>query len=499
MNDKKKTIIIFAIFFALLLFQIHFVWLYYDDYGYASLSYLAGYTGNRGMEASLMDVFSFLNYHYNHWGGRVLWFFLEIVLLRFSIHSYRIVQAIITTAIFYMIYKIVTKIIKKEDWKIALSSIICFGLVDLMILRDTFYWFTASVLYLLPILPLFILIYLMMEEKRKISTNIICIILAFIASWSQEQVSIYITSYLILKTLHDLFILKQKSRWNIAITVSSIIGLLILMLAPGSGVRMDYNQDFYNLSLIKKVFTNLPLIIENNFGGLTKIFTLMFFACVLFIIYKNKNSFKNKWMIDIGLINVIFIMLFNMVKNEGYFSFLYSISKFSNIIKLISFVQLGYIFLILFICFYKKKEYILSFLIVSAALSQLSMIMAPYFPMRSTTMLEFTTYIIFVYTIAQIIKDKKINIKYLLIPISLISIYNYSTNTLGYINNNGIKKENDRLLRDASKRIKKGEKIKEVELVRINELYGVVEPKDTYYLMKHYYEIPLEVDVHYKD
>ena len=46
MSNRKKTILIFLVFFILLLLQIHFVWLYYDDYGYASLSYLYNFTGN---------------------------------------------------------------------------------------------------------------------------------------------------------------------------------------------------------------------------------------------------------------------------------------------------------------------------------------------------------------------------------------------------------------------------------------------------------------------
>ena len=70
MMKNKRIIIIFLAFFAFVMLQLHFVWLYYDDYGYVSLSYFgSSYTGNTGMNTNLEDIISFLKYHYNNWGG----------------------------------------------------------------------------------------------------------------------------------------------------------------------------------------------------------------------------------------------------------------------------------------------------------------------------------------------------------------------------------------------------------------------------------------------
>ena len=498
-NNKIKVALLFLGFFLLALLQIHFIWLNYDDYGYASLSYLPAYTGPKGMMRGLSDVFSFLYYHYQYWGGRVLWFFFEIITLKISVHAYRIIQAILTTGIFYMLYKIVAKTTKIDHWKVALASILCFGLVDIMVLRDTFYWFTASVLYLWPILPVFLLIYFFMDKERRRLVNILCIFLAFLASWSQEQVSIYIVSYLGLMTLHRFFIEKERNKWDIAITISALVGFAILMLAPGSSARMDYDKWFYSLSIFGKTLKNLPEIIHLNFGNSTRIFMLLFFGTSLYTLYQSRESFQRKWLIDIGLMNAILIFMFSFTEANGYFRMLYEIRHFSILIKLISFVQLIYLLFILFLCFYKKKEYSLSFLIISASLSQAAMIMAPYFPMRSATMLEFTTYILFVYVFATSFKKKKNHLTLLLIPLSILSVYYYSIHTIGYYHNNSIKKENDQLLREASRKIKAGEKIEEVVLKRVNEFYGVVEPEGVYYYMKYYYDIPQEVNVYYEE
>ena len=497
-NNKVKVILLFLILFLLAMLQIHFIWLNYDDYGYASLSYLPDYTGPKGMTTGFFDVLSFLNYHYHYWGGRVLWFFFEIILLKVNIHAYRIVQAMITTAIFYMLYRIVVKTIKFDHWKIALASILCFGLVDFMVLRDTFYWFTASVLYLWPILPTFLLIYFMMDKKRKRLVNILSIFLAVLGAWSQEQVSIYIVSYLVLVMLHRIFIEKEMNRWDIAITVASLVGFAILMFAPGSSARMDLDKEFYALSIFGKIMKNLPDIMHYNFGTSTRIFMLLFFSTSLYILYQNRDNFQRKWIIDAGLVNLIMIFLFSFIEKNGYFYMLYQIHHFSTFVKLFSFVQLIYLLFVLFLCFYKRKEYTLAFLVVSASLSQAAMIMAPYFPMRSTTMLEITTYILFVYVLATILSKKKNHLYLLMIPLVVLSAYYYTMNTLGYYHNNSIKQANDKLLREASKKIKAGEEIKEISLKRGNELYGVVEPDGVYYYMKYYYDIPEEVKVYYE-
>lgn len=70
--NKKRTI--FIIFFVFLLLPNHFIWLFHDDYGYASLSYLPAYIGYMGMNSNIINIINFLIYHYKNWGGRVLYF-----------------------------------------------------------------------------------------------------------------------------------------------------------------------------------------------------------------------------------------------------------------------------------------------------------------------------------------------------------------------------------------------------------------------------------------
>ena len=52
---KKRVLLIFLIFFLLLLLQYQFLYLYHDDYGYASLSYAVD-IGNEGLHYGISDI-----------------------------------------------------------------------------------------------------------------------------------------------------------------------------------------------------------------------------------------------------------------------------------------------------------------------------------------------------------------------------------------------------------------------------------------------------------
>lgn len=60
---KKRILIFTSVLFILLIFiQHHYVVMYFDDYGYASLSY--GWTENKaGMGYKLQDMSKFLVWH----------------------------------------------------------------------------------------------------------------------------------------------------------------------------------------------------------------------------------------------------------------------------------------------------------------------------------------------------------------------------------------------------------------------------------------------------
>lgn len=500
---NKKTIIIFFAFFVFLIIQNHFLWLFHDDYGYASLSYLTKFEGNRGLNTSIMDVIKFLIFHYQIWGGRVLWFFVEIIFLRMGLPIYRVFQSIMTLVMFILIYKIIKKKLNIDDSKIALFCVLCYGLFEIVLLRGGVYWITASVLYFLPLCPLLLFIYLY-DGKNK---NIICGILIFLSTWSQEQVAVLSISYIFLYTIHNWIFLKKKNKNDIVMCLVSLIAFLILMLSGGTAARTGNYSEFYNLPFYIKFGRNIASIILNNFGKYTKLFTYAFFLSSIYLTYKNRTNSKYKILNSITIISSLIIIILTNLTSEGYFTTLYILNDsniYKGLILVIFVVQLTVVLFNIIYYFYKNKQYLIMYIFIAALLSQISMIVAPYFPLRSATMFELMCFVVFTYVFADILKNKMFNIYVVLLPMIIISLFNLTKITYGYYINNDEQKYNDTVLKETSKQIKDGKKIENIHLKKLqNHYYGIEQPYDDgfdyiAYYMKFYYGLPQDIEFIYE-
>ena len=511
---KHKIALIFIIFFLLVFIQHQFVFLYHDDYGYASLSYVSGFsTNNHGYHTTISQIIDFLVYHYNHWGGRILYFFIECFLLSFGLHPIRFVQSLVITGIFYFIYKIVSNITKYDDWKIALASVMCYGVFEIFLVRGSIFWWTASVLYLFPLLPFFVFMYFYtIKNKRGKLFNLLNFILIFIASFSQEQIGTMTIAYIGLITLYEFYKDKKIDINNMVMCISSICGFLILMLSPGNRIRMDHpgSKEFYDLSLFGKLKKNIPEILLNNFGIYTRIFMIVFFIVILYISYKvfSKkigNSIINK----ISLLSNILILGITIFMQEGYFKYLYNYTGsdiWKYIIMMIFIIQLLLIIYSVVLYLYNKKQIPLISLFLACICSQLTMLVAPYFPLRSAIMFQFGMFVLFIYIFINIlddIKNKKI-IRIITIPICLVLLLNFGSITKGYLSNYKINKDNDKVLRQVSKDIKNNKNIDRIKLRKLhNDLYSCDQPyMDGYdYIliyMRKYYELPDDILIYYE-
>ena len=505
-KNNYKVLTVFFLFFIFILLLNHFLFLFHDDYGYASLSYFSNYNGIKGPNYNLIDMLSFLSYHYFKWGGRVLYFFFEILLLRFGLSYYRFFQAIITVGIFYVIYKIIVKKTNIDNFKVALFCVLCFGLFEVMNLRSGYMWITASILYFIPLFPFLLFVYFY-DGKTKIG---LCSFLIFMSTWSHEQISILALSYILCYTLYDWFILKNKNKKHLIVSLVALIGFLILMMAPGSYIRVNSSQDFYSLSIIDKMRINIPEILFNNFGKYTKLFSIFFFISMLYVIIQNK-VFKflkkfNKYIRLLSILSTLVIVILIFIKPEGYFYYFYNIKNsnvWHDLMDIIFIIQLLLIFYNLIIYFYGKNNIEFIYIIIGAFLSQLAMVVAPYFPLRSTTMFNIMFFAIITYLYVQLMKKSKFCSYIVLIILAIYSLSNSYKILHGYYTNNDENIYNDSILKETSKRIKNGEKIDKVKLKKLQDLvYGTDVPyleglDYIYEYIKYYYELPQDLEIVY--
>lgn len=527
-NDLLKSnhliLIVFVLFFVLVLFQHQFMWLYHDDYGYASLSYVYTVDGVIGHTFNLSQLFTFLIGHYKVWGGRVLYFFIECFCLSKGLWLFRLIQSVVITLIFYYTYKIISKFFdKKYNLLISILTICLYGIIDIMVVRSGLLWPTASVLYVFPILPLLMFIYYYDPEKNEILRTILLAILIFAASFSQEQIAVAAVSYMFLIFMTNLFKDKKLNMRDLFLLIAAIAGFAILMLSPGSKIRMSHpsNQGFYELSLFAKLNKSIPDTIYNLFSSYAKIFWSLSFIIFTYIAYFNFRNKKNQslkykkvlnFLNTLSLLSILVISVFTLFTNRVYFE--YFEYMFQNVIinKMLLVIYIFQLLLIVYsitVYFIAKKNFIMLYLSYAAVLSQAAMFMSSYYPLRSLLVFQLLFYPIILYVVFDFLKQFKINsdnkiLKLACLSFAFIAFVNYYSITRGYYRNNFANKENDQILVETSQKIKNGEKIEKIVLHKLPDIvYAGEQPYTEGYdyillWLRKYYDLPEDVEISYE-
>ena len=161
MLSKRSDFIVFLFIFIVAYFQSKYIGFYHDDYGYAALSY--GVRGNYP-EFSMYNVILFIKDHYVNWGGRVLFFFFEVLALQLDMQGFMFVQSIIVAITIFFTYKTILSIIDRDDSRLKVFILLSFIGIYLLFAKKTYanalFWASASVLYVWPLCPMMIGIYL---------------------------------------------------------------------------------------------------------------------------------------------------------------------------------------------------------------------------------------------------------------------------------------------------------------------------------------------------
>ena len=506
---RHRILLIFTLFFSFVLLQHQFLWLYHDDYGYGSLSYVVD-IGNIGHEYGLFDIFKFLGLHYLHWGGRISCFFIECLLLRLGLPFYRIFQSVVIVCIFYLIYKLVKKHTNLKDYKVAFLTIAMYGFLEIMIFRDGIFWITAAVNYLFPLLPFLLLVYLIYTKRdQKKILYIVQLILAFLAGFSHEQTSAMTVMFLFLILIQDKISLGKFSIKKIVTFLFAFCGFLLLF-CPGSHNRLDSTSAFYGLNIFEKITFSFSNVINGFFNEFNGAFLFLFFLLILYISIMNlKNNEKSIFLIKIASFSNIAIVVISFLKrSSNYFIFMQSLfdnSLYEIIILFIFVIQLLLIIYSLIIYFRKKDIFLLN-LFISSLASISVMVISDYYPMRASLVFIIINYIIMLIVFCRFFEQKIFSkyINYFLVGICLFAFINYFTITKGYYNNNYTNYYNDMILTQSSEKIEQGEEIKTIKLRKLPDIaYSGDQPyiEGFEYIsdwIHVYYKLPQDVKIIYE-
>lgn len=504
LNNKTKKIMIFiSCFFGfLILLQHHYVFMVFDDYGYVSLSYK--WTGNQaGMSYTLSDILDFLVWHYFNWGGRILCFFIEILVLRAGgSELIQIAQAVIILLISVVSGKIIAFVTKCDTWCSIALSLMLYGTINLITLRDGVYWYSASVSYVWPLLPLLgsIYFYLLLQIEESFFRKCVTIFLVFIASFSQEQISVLVIVWIVAIIFFTFWEERNsKCKKNIphylyGMAISAVLGGMITILAPGNFVRAAAARydEFYSKSILERIAENIQSIININIGSYNWVFTLIMtiFCGVAVAIY-----LKNK---KIYILTCGFSICFIMEKLLG-------IPFTMGII--VRFAWLFSFFCLLLIYYYKRKNYLFFGMLVAGICSQGMMIISPTITIRCHTMMEFILHIVVVECIMSVYISETYKTKRIcriclgvcVTGVCIYAAYNSSNITSGYRYNDEINMINHYKLLETKARYTAGDEVKEVDLYKLHDdSYANCMPYHSGYdfievWMKNYYELPQDM------
>lgn len=112
-------------------------------------------------------------------------------------------------------------------------------------------------------------LYLCNEKRQAIVKEAVCILLAFFAAFSQEQIAVLVTVMYILMILFRRLVEKKKvPKYLYGIIISAFAGSSLTIFAPGNMVRAGSGiyEEFYNQGFLLRTINNIGYIINDNAG-----------------------------------------------------------------------------------------------------------------------------------------------------------------------------------------------------------------------------------------
>ncbi len=502
---QKTAFVIGVVFACLIVIQHRYVFMCYDDYGYASLTY--GWTENTaGMDYNFKSVLHFLRWHYLNHGGRILYFFFEIIMFKTGGTALiQIVQAVIIIMISILSGKIVAASIKCEEWQSVSLCLVMYGTLCLRSVRDSVYWYTASVIYVWPLLPMLGCIWLtiLMRRKETLLRRCLAVFLAFMAAFSQEQTSVLMIVLITMLILSVCLEQREKNEkihipgYLIFMEISAAMGGAITILAPGNFVRAETCDDYYSKNFLIRSVENAGKIVNCNIGYWNWVFVLIMtiiFGTAAAIYFKSRK---------IAVLMCVFAGYYVLERLLPW-RMQTSVLLFGVAVR---FVWALCFFGILCVYYYKRKNYVLLSLLIAGICSQGAMIVSPSILTRCHTVMEFALHLMLAGCIISIgnevlIGQDKRKMKGYFICVGLLCLYafcNFCSIISGYKRNDEMNQINHKRLTEAAQGLREGQNIEEIELYKLyDDRYATNMPYQegfeySEWWMKNYYELPAEV------
>ena len=510
LKKEWKTVAVFAAFFVLMLLQFKNVGIYFDDYGYYSLSYCVR-TPHVGHDYTFSQLYSFMREHYSLVNGRFLQFFLWLSLFKIGgLWLVRIGAACTVTAIMCLLYSL-TGGGEAKFPGVFRAVIICgaWFCIPLEIHRHGTYWFVAFFLYYLPLITLVVFskMYVSHKERTSLLMAVLMGLLIFVTSWSIESLSVACVAMMgilfLIKTVRE----KKFALCEAFYTLSASAGTVALLLSPG--IIQRAKEAVGDIDLLHRVKNSVTYVLFDLFTDYMKLYvTILMLSALVIALYLYKKFGKK-----LDLFNFLFLIPIALI--EAVKPAIFHDAIVLHIAGLMGGIIIAVLILLPVFRFYLLSQRYSSVIVLgTGALSVMVLAGVPGFPERVFIAFIVCSFVVIcdAFSLAyEMLSGQKKAAARLIVAVLLLaflvpSTVNFARIFAGYSANNPINCENDLRLKEASERIKAGEELSEIHLLRFSEsnneyatlmLYDY--PGNWFMgMIQDYYEIPRNVQLIYE-
>lgn len=313
MWSNYKSLTYLLIWFAFIFICAFLTPYFANDYRYLLIQ------GTDDLVTSFYDIVISQYRHYFEWGGRTVAHVIAQTLLWIGKIPQAFIQAVTYIILVLFIYyngKGIKPTLKNLNTKtlffITIILWLClryYGEVVFNVVSSANYLYTTTLIliFVLPYRLSFV-----SKERYGLLFSLLMFILGLLSGWCNENTSAALALVLGMYGLYTLKI-KQVRLWMITGYVGLVLGLALLVFAPGNEARLDFMEDkgfdfvahlptainIFFLSLL----TQLPLLLAFIF--------VLYKVHVLCLQYSNENEYKASWFLFALGFFALFLMIFS--------------------------------------------------------------------------------------------------------------------------------------------------------------------------------------------
>lgn len=514
--QKFLPYIVFGVFFVFLCIQFRLIGTQYDDYGYYTLNY-AVKTPHNGTQYTFAELIRFLKEHYSGANGRLLIVFLWLTIYKIGgLAAVKIMEAVIVTVIWLLLYYIAIQNIPEEGYyRAVVAVLLClsYGLIPQTLHQHGTYWHAAFFGYYPMLIPtaLFIILYVKYHNNLNWKRVLLLSVLVFLGGWSGETWAVGVgclTGVLWLKACWDK---KGIDLVHLAFVFSATMGIVILMSSPGIKHRLGEKE--ISLLDINLILDRIGQAFGVFLSDWNKQYILFWgVACCILgvaLVIKTKNLFDMACLAISAIVTMFFVVDFALIRDSMG-------RNRATMTMCVILCIIGYAGVICRYLFIEKnvKEAMLLF---TAFMAMASLCGIPeiqfriYIPFQVCIFLPICNagFEVLNYIVNNLSGFKDIKAICLMLAATVYCIFfvHYTVTNLytiykGYSENKTVYDYNEKQIKEAKTKLDKGEKVERITLVKNkNDEYASVMLYQQIWFKQYvdvYYRIPNDVEYYYE-